>query len=495
MDNIASMLGVRSPDNPGIAAVETRIRDKFSISRGQKFMVGASSNPAGLRAELKAWLMEQGINPRKLERMQDSSLAAAYESDKYLETLRYDYKTKRLDHIGDPKYGWKLRGLNLDDLDNDDDYQSSTIEPKNDLDDDYVPSKSPVVQLFDTPKVEPEPEQKLVSIQDLARAADQVISPRLSAIKAQLERDIEDKISRTPLKLSDDAKASIKALARDSANEVARALIKELLPPRRLEIVDTKTGNVIDLGLQHFKFEVLLRACSARNHEGHRLNVWLTGPTASGKSHAASQVAKCITLDFSYDGSLDNDFKVMGFVNAMGSIVSTAFLERFANGGIYLADEIDQWLPGALVALNAALSNGWCRDPLGKVIKRHKDFVCIAAANTWGQGATSGYVSRLKQDDAALDRFHPKIEWPYDEKLETEIARQMGGDDGIEWAKTVQTYRQKVQIQGLKIVVSPRATISGIALMQQGFTKSEVIDMTFAAGLKPEQKQAIGLVS
>ena len=61
------------------------------------------------------------------------------------------------------------------------------------------------------------------------------------------------------------------------------------------------------------------------------------------------------------------------------------------------------------------------------------------------------------------------------------------------WHNVVATARRKIMAQGLKIIISPRATFTGIALLASGFTADEVVDMTIAAGLSKEQKQAIGL--
>ena len=157
-----------------------------------------------------------------------------------------------------------------------------------------------------------------------------------------------------------------------------------------------------------------------------------------------------------------------------------------------MADEIDNWLPSALLSLNAALANGWCSSPRG-LVKRHPDACVIACANTWGLGATSDYVGRTKLDAASLDRFQPKIDWPIDEKLERALAEQSGGSLGLQWHDIVIRARSATKRQGLKIIISPRGTFGGISLLKQGFTAQECVDMTLAAGLSPDQKRSLGL--
>jgi hypothetical protein len=298
---------------------------------------------------------------------------------------------------------------------------------------------------------------------------------------------VEQKLAAATLKLDDSAKQQIRQLATDAAQQ----RVDELTPPRRIEVADATTGTIIAMGLQHEKFPTLLRAVQARDHRGFRLNIWLTGPTGSGKTSAGEAVSKALSLDFGSDGSLDADYKVLGFRDANGNIISTQFLKIYENGGIYIADEIDNWMPSALLSLNSALANGWIATPKG-MIARHPDACVIACANTWGLGATGDYVGRTRLDAASLDRFQPKINWPYDEKMERAIAEQMDGTNGLLWNETVVAARQKAVAQGLKIIISPRATFNGISLLKQGFDWNEVIDMTIAAGISPEQKKAIG---
>jgi cobaltochelatase CobS len=316
-----------------------------------------------------------------------------------------------------------------------------------------------------------------------------------SQINATVTKLVKTQLDNSSLKLDEAAKDQIRALVKFQANltakEAAEETVTRLMPPREVLIRSGEFGTTtVNVGLQHEKFETLLKACSARDHRGYHLNVWLTGPTASGKTTAAESVAKAMSLPFGSDGSLDSDYKVLGFIDANGNIVSTQFLKIYENGGIYLADEIDNWQASALLSLNAALANGWVASPKG-MTPRHKDCVVIAAANTWGLGATSEYVGRSKLDAASLDRFQPKILWPYDTNLERALAVNQAGKAGSIWFDIVVAYRSAVAKQGLKIIISPRATFSGLALLASGFTPEEVIEMTLVASLAPEQVRAV----
>ena len=53
----------------------------------------------------------------------------------------------------------------------------------------------------------------------------------------------------------------------------------------RVEVTQDNGETVIDAGLQHNLFPKLVKMLSAKDHKGHRLNVWISGPAGTGKSH------------------------------------------------------------------------------------------------------------------------------------------------------------------------------------------------------------------
>lgn len=239
-------------------------------------------------------------------------------------------------------------------------------------------------------------------------------------------------------------------------------------------------------GLQHHMFAELLQTCSARLPDGHRMNVWLRGPAGSGKTTAAANVAKALGLQFAFNGALDSEYKLKGFVDATGKCVSTPFRKIWTEGGVYLFDEVDASLPAAVLGFNAALANARCDFPDAN-IERHKDCVIIAAANTFGGGATADYVGRAKQDAAFLDRF-VQMDWDIDESLETALT------GNASWSEYVQTARSRVNERGLKgIIISPRASLFGAAMLASGMTAKRVIEMTIYKGMTADQRKALAL--
>lgn len=237
--------------------------------------------------------------------------------------------------------------------------------------------------------------------------------------------------------------------------------IEELKQRKPLDLrVTTDKKKRKDLGHQHQLLPDLLQILSTG------LNVYLVGPSGAGKTHAARQCAEALGIDFYFTGAVASEFKLTGFIDANGSIVCTEFRKAYEKGGLFLFDELDASYPQAVLAFNAALANDWMDFP-GKRVERHANFYCIAAANTFGQGADRSYVGRHQLDAASLDRF-VFLDWQYDENLERALA---GNDD---WTDKVQRVRKVVQEMKIRHVVSPRASIFGAKLLAKGIDQEKV---------------------
>ncbi len=227
--------------------------------------------------------------------------------------------------------------------------------------------------------------------------------------------------------------------------------------------------------MTHKQFDQLLKLVGTC-----QLQVWISGPAGGGKTHAAAQVAKALGLRFFFNGAIESEYKLSGFVDAGGRIISTAFREAYTHGGLYLFDECDGSLAGALMAFNAALENGHCDFPgASEPTPRHPNFRVIAAGNTWGLGGSADYVGTAKLNAAFLDRF-VQHDWPYDEDLETALAGNKA------WSGRVQRIRAKARAQGLKIVISPRASYRGAIMLANGCTEEQAIEACIKAKISAQ---------
>lgn len=247
--------------------------------------------------------------------------------------------------------------------------------------------------------------------------------------------------------------------------------------PTEIKIISSGGAVVMPVGLHHNLLPTLIKALSTG------CNIMLVGPAGSGKTTLAHQAAEALGLQFYFNSAIASEYKLTGFIDAQGRVVSTAFRKAYEFGGLYLFDEIDASMPDALLAFNAALANGYMDFPNGTV-KRHEKFYCVAAANTYGKGADRVYVGRNQLDAASLDRFIV-FNVEYDEKLE----RALAGNDN--WTDKIQGIRKAVHEHKIRHVVSPRASINGARMIAAGFKESEVLDSVVWKGLDADSVKKI----
>jgi hypothetical protein len=242
-----------------------------------------------------------------------------------------------------------------------------------------------------------------------------------------------------------------------------KAALEKVTLPTRIEYKHAGQVEYRDLGVQHRLFPDLLRFLRLRDPKGNRFNVWISGPAGSGKTSAAEAAADALGLKFYPQGAVSAEHLLFGFTDANGRTHRTPFREAWEHGGVFVLDEADGCDPVALLALNAALANGVCTFP-DAVIRRHADCVIVATANTWGTGPSAEYVGRSRLDAASMDRFRLRLDWGYDEAMEAAIV----GETGAPWHRFVVGLRRKAAEIGAKIMLTPRLTIAGAALLADG---------------------------
>lgn len=262
-------------------------------------------------------------------------------------------------------------------------------------------------------------------------------------------------------------------------------LIRQHIKPAEVTIKMMQADKVsVIKGTKHPKLATLAKVLSCRMLNGFHVNTWLYGPTGSGKSHAAKQIADAMKLKFYSHGALSMDHQLMGYKDGAGKYHTTAFRQCFEFGGVGLLDECDSWDPAVTLSLNGALANDVVSFPDG-MVKRHKDSIFIAAGNTVGQGATIEFVGRNKLDAAFMSRFPVKIEWPRDEEVEKAIS----GNDP--WVERVRAARQRALAAGIKHAIDPRHSQAGAALIAAGMSMDEAAELTYLAGLGEAQKRTV----
>ena len=187
-------------------------------------------------------------------------------------------------------------------------------------------------------------------------------------------------------------------------------------------------------------------------------------------------------MDFYYTGAIESAFQVKGFIDAHGKTVRTQFREAYEKGGLFLFDELDASESHAIVALHAALDNGILDAPDG-MIKKHKDFKFIAAANTWGHGATMQYIGRNALDGATMDRY-AVIPVEYDTALEKQIVENRYGAEFMSWVDTIHKSRAVARQLEMQHIISTRAVINGAKLLKNGMGRDKAFTYTVLKGIE-----------
>lgn len=220
----------------------------------------------------------------------------------------------------------------------------------------------------------------------------------------------------------------------------------------------------------HSKFE-MIKTCVE-----NKIPVYLAGPAGSGKNHTLEQVAKVLGLEFYFTNSVQQEYKLTGFIDAGGKFHETEFYKAFTNGGLFFLDEMDASIPEVLVLLNAAIANGYFEFPNGKVTA-HEDFRVVAAGNTVGSGADEAYTGRMVLDQATLDRF-AIIEFGYDLKIELALAK--GNADLVSF---IEDLRKQADDKGVRATFSYRCISMVVKLETAGMNVEEIIKIAVVKGM------------
>lgn len=259
----------------------------------------------------------------------------------------------------------------------------------------------------------------------------------------------------------------------------------ELIARRRARMSNGKVPTPILSPPQgpprHYLFSSVERAIKAKQH------VYMPGPSGSGKSKIAEQVAEALNLPYYAPpiGQETGIYQLFGYFNAAGEYVRTPIRQACEHGGVLHLEEIDFASAAVGTCLNALLANDRIGFP-DATITRHPNFVIVASANTYGTGANAQYVGSQGLNRATLNRF-VFIEIPYDPLLELSLATNK------EWCRHVQQIRAKVEQLKLKHLITPRHTLQGSALLAAGFSVDQVEQMTIFAGLDEHTIQKINV--
>lgn len=299
----------------------------------------------------------------------------------------------------------------------------------------------------------------------------------------------------------------VKPTASKASDSDALDALRKLLSPTVDEatvrqIVMTEVKKAMD-DSPVVKIEVVRPDGSSHKVEGHvrpefkkiltratvGINILLVGPAGSGKTHLAHQVAEALGRPFASVSCTAgmSESALQGWLipgdNGAFQYLTSDFVRMYEEGGVFLFDEIDAADSNTLLFINQALANGSFFLPIRKgssVVKRHPDFVCMAAANTFGTGANQTYAGRERLDESTLDRFRAGVvSLDYDQTFE----RKSVAPDLLAWGWAT---RKRISEARLRRVMSTRFLLDATKLLKAGETVEE-IKATFFEGWSSDE--------
>lgn len=223
--------------------------------------------------------------------------------------------------------------------------------------------------------------------------------------------------------------------------------------------------------IHHDKYD-MIKTCLSCD-----IPVYLAGPAGSGKNHTVEQIARELGWNFYFSNSVQQEYKLTGFIDAGGDFHETEFYKACTDSEecVFFLDEIDASIPDVLVLLNAAIANGYFEFPNGRVDFDKVHFV--AAGNTVGSGADDMYTGRMVLDQATLDRF-AIIDFDYCELIEKKLTK-----NNKELIAFIHDLRKTAQGKGIRATFSYRCMMMVTKLEKAGMSLEEIMRIAIMKGL------------
>jgi hypothetical protein len=294
-------------------------------------------------------------------------------------------------------------------------------------------------------------------LQSLAEALGKRLAPTI-------DRDAVQTIVRDTL-----ASLDVNAAVERAVN----ARIPSVIEIRRQDAPTVRVENA------HYLMARVLKLLAAGIH------VYLYGPAGSGKTTMALQACRALGKPDSEIDTLDGSTAksaLLGWRSPTGEHMETAFTRCYATGQGYIADELDN-APAPIQSIkNSALANGHAPAGWG-MIQRHDGFVYVGTGNTPGR-PTPQFPDRKRMSAAFADRLY-FLYVPIDPAIEcragglpipTAPKREERTCTPAQWVGWVQNVRAWCAQHAPEVMVTPRASLTGLSALAAGETPDEVAD-------------------
>ena len=187
--------------------------------------------------------------------------------------------------------------------------------------------------------------------------------------------------------------------------------------------------------------------------------LYMAGPSGTGKSYAAEQIAQILGREFvlqGYDGSMFPE-RIHGFTDANGKFQPGPLTKAYASAAVYCGDEMDKADTTATSSCNQHVNFNPRIRVGNEDLLKHDDFVFIATGNSAmdGPGGADGEYATEKQSADFVARWEQlgvMVHFDYDPEVESNIlgkyahehpilaeARKNLRDECIDGSRTIQT--------------------------------------------------------
>lgn len=291
-------------------------------------------------------------------------------------------------------------------------------------------------------------------------------------------------------KIIDGMKAQVDGL-KSTLTDYAKQAVREAADKRApITIKERNTTRKVK-GILPPEFKQMIELASAR------IPIMLVGPAGCGKTYLCEKLSEALDLEYDdqscSEGMSESVFNGLLLpIGAGGEFkhVPSPFMDRYETGGVMLLDEIDAGDPNLFTYINKAVANKSytvAQRYKKPRIEKHADFVLVAAANTYGNGADAMYVGRNQLDAATLDRFKVGlITMDYNREVEESLAPT----EVCKWAWNI---REKIATNKLRRIMSTRIIENIGRMVEQYKWDVNQWNRTYFTGWTEAERKLVGV--
>ena len=290
------------------------------------------------------------------------------------------------------------------------------------------------------------------------------------------------------------AKTKVVAVAQMEApqlvvgNTTAQQVLLAATGGERSNLIPARLDEYVPFG-NYKDLECIINAAMPKT------NVWITGLSGNGKTMMVEQVCaklkrECIRVQIT--NLTDEDDLIGGFRLIDGNTVwqDGPVILALQRGCVLLLDEIDYGTPKMSCLQSVLEGNGVYIKQTNRKVFAAKGFLCIATANTKGQGDDSGkFVGTNGMNEAFLERFGVTLEQSYapisvEKKIIEKKMITLGLEaDSVFAANLVQwadTTRKTFEASGSDSLISTRRLVNVVELFGIFGDKAKAIQLAIA---------------